>query len=197
MVSGGTASWTAPLPCEVDNMGNDLIFSLDPGSVCTGWAVMRPPERLIRAGLLLPEKRTAPSEFRVAAMCHSLWQLLNLWLPRIILIEYGSGKVNPRRHHGQGSGLQVHGISVGALWREVVAWIRWQPVENQIGTKIHLIRENDWTRQVPKADRIDAIASAYQGYKAADDTGGDIADAIGLNIFYQRERAVRLVGNQR
>lgn len=171
-----------------------LIFAIDPGSVRSGWALMRPGERLIKAGLLLPDKQTAPSEFRIAAMCHGLWQLLNLWLPRIILIEYGSGKVNPRRHHGQGSGLQVHGISVGALWREVVAWISWQPVENQINTEVVLVKENDWARGVTKRERAAAVAAMFPEYKMADDPGHDIADAVGLAVWYLRENKLRSVG---
>lgn len=173
-------------------MGNDLIFSLDPGSIRTGWALMRPPERLIRAGLLLPDKQKASSDLRIDAMCRSLWTVLNYWRPETILIEFTSGKVSRRHGRGGGAGLAIHGAATGALWRECVAWLRYQPPQNQIETKVVLVKENDWTRQVPKADRIDAIASAYQEYRAADDTGGDIADAIGLNIFYQRERAVRL-----
>lgn len=171
---------------------SDIFFSLDPGSLKTGWAVMRPPERLIRAGLLLPDKQTAPSEFRIDAMCRSLWDLLNYWQPGTIVIEWTSGKIGRKRHHGGGAGLGVHGAATGSIWREVVAWLRWQLPKNQLDANIVLIRENDWTRQVPKADRIDAIASAYPEYIAADDKGGDISDAIGLNIFYQRERAVRL-----
>lgn len=171
---------------------SDIFFSLDPGSIRTGWALMRPGEKLIRAGLLLPDKKTAPSEFRIAAMCSSLWQLLNLWLPETILLEWTSGKISRRHGAGGGAGMAVLGAATGAIWRECVAWHRWQPIKNQLEIEIILIRENTWTRQVPKADRIDAVASAYPEYKAVDDPGGDIADAIGINVFYQRERAVRL-----
>jgi len=173
-------------------MNNKMIFSLDPSSTRTGWALMKPPEQLIRAGLLLPDKQTAQSEFRIDAMCQSLWQLMNLHQPKTILIEWTSGKVG-KRHKGGGAGLAVHGAATGALWREVLAWLRWQPPENQIDTKVLLVKENDWTRQIPKADRIAAVAAAYREYSPDDDKGGDIADAIGLNVWYQREQAVRLV----
>ena len=113
----------------------DLIFSLDPGSKKTGWALMRAPERLIRAGLLLPDKQKNPSELRIAAMCRSLWDLLNHWQPRDIVIEWTSGKVQ-RRHKGGGAGLAVHGAATGAIWREVVAWLRYQLPENPSNTKV-------------------------------------------------------------
>ncbi|MBA7621573.1 hypothetical protein ES703_28937 [subsurface metagenome] len=178
---------------------SDLIFSIDPGSIRTGWALMKAPEELIRAGLLLPDRKTDPSESRIGQMCEGLWTLLNFWLPRTILVEWTSGKVGRRHGSGGGAGLAVLGAATGSIWRECVAWVRYQPPQNQLVTNVHLIRENIWTRGVPKADRIDAVVSAYPEYKAADDKGGDIADAISLNIWYQREqllRAAELVGTR-
>jgi len=174
-------------------MNDKLILSIDPGSVRTGWALMKPPEQLIKAGLLLPDKQTAPSEFRIDAMCRSLWTLLNYWQPKTIIIEWTSGKVGKKRHHGGGAGLAVHGAATGALYRECVAWLRWQPPQNQLETKVQVVRENVWTRQVPKADRQAAIAQMFPAYSIKEDPGGDIADAIGLAIWYQREQTVRLV----
>ena len=171
---------------------SEIFFSLDPGSQKTGWAVMRPGEQLIRAGLLLPDKKTAPNETRIGDMCHSLWTLLNYWCPGLIIIEWTSGKVSKRHGCGGGAGLAVHGASCGALWRECIAWLRYQPPKNQIETKIVLIKENDWSRGVNKKDRQIAIADLFPAYRIEQDMGGDIGDAIGLNIFYQRERAVRL-----
>lgn len=153
---------------------------------------MRQPEELVRAGLLLPDRQTASSESRIGEMCRGLWDLLNLWLPGTILIEWTSGKIGRKRHHGGGAGLAIHGIVTGALWRECLAWLRWQPPENQIGTKVHLIRENEWTRGVPKRERATAIAAMFTEYKMADDSGLDIADAIGLAVRYLREQKVRL-----
>lgn len=153
---------------------------------------MNRSERLIQAGLLLPDKQTAASEFRIGVMCSGLWTLLNYWQPKTILIEWTSGKVGKNRHGGQGAGLAVYGIAVGSLWREVLAWLRYQPPENQLVTNVVLVKENTWTRQVPKADRIAAVAAVYPEYDAGNDSGGDIADAIGLAVWYLREQAVRL-----
>lgn len=171
---------------------DNLIFSLDPGSIRTGWALMRLPERLVRAGLLLPDKQKSPSEFRIAAMCGGLWQLLDYWQPGVIVVEWTSGKVGRRHGSGGGAGLAIHGAATGALWREIIAWIRNQPLEKQIGTNVILVEENNWTRQVPKVDRIAAIAAKYPVYKQAEDSGGDIADAIGLALWWLREYRLRL-----
>ena len=172
---------------------DDIVFSLDPGSIRSGWALMKPPEQIIKAGLLLPDKQTALSEFRIGAMCHSLWQLLNLWMPKTILLEWTSGKIGKRHGSGGGAGLAIHGAATGALWREVLAWLSWQPPENQIGTNVILVRENDWTRGVPKKERAVAIACMFQEYKPEQDPGGDIADAIGLAAWWMREHRIRLV----
>lgn len=173
-------------------MNDELMFSLDPSSTRTGWALMRPPEQLVRAGLLLPEKQKSSSEVRIGDMCRGLWQLLNFWRPQTILLEWSSGKVGRKCHHGGGAGLAIHGVAVGALWREVIAWIRYQPPENQINTEVILVKENDWTRGVPKRDRAIAIAAMFPQYKIEDDLGLDIADSIGMSIWYQREQADRL-----
>jgi len=172
---------------------NDLIFSLDPGSLKSGWALMRKPEQLVKAGLLLPDKQTAPSALRINTMCCSLWTLLNYYQPKTILIEWTSGKVGRKRHGGGGAGLAIHGAATGALWREVLAWLRWQPPQNQLETKVQSVRENDWTRQVPKADRQAAIAQMFPAYNIKEDPGGDIADAIGLAVWYMRENKLRAV----
>lgn len=171
---------------------NDVVFAIDPGSLRTGWAVLQAPERLVEAGLLLPDKTTAPSEFRINSMCRDLWLLLNEHRPKVILVEWTSGKLNARRHQGSGQGLAVHGAATGALWRECLAWRRSPRAKQQLEVKVILVRENDWTRGVPKQDRIRAVANMFPIYKPTNDGGGDIADAIALSVWYLHERIVRL-----
>jgi len=170
---------------------NDLIFSLDPGSKKTGWAVMGARKQLIQAGLLLPDKQSTAPEFRIHRMCEDLRNLLDEVQPAVILIEWTSGKVGKKRHGGQGAGLAIYGISVGSLWREVLAWRRALPAEQQLEVKVELILENTWCRSVTKRKRIDAVSMAFPQYNPEKDRGGDIADAIGLNVWYQRERLLR------
>ena len=173
---------------------NKIVFAIDPGSKKTGWAVLGAREKLIQAGLLLPDKQSAAPEFRIHRMCEDLRNLLDELQPAVILIEWTSGKVGRKRHSGGGAGLAIHGAATGALWREVLAWRRVLPAEQQLEVKVELILENTWTRQVPKADRIEAISVMFPQYLPEQDSGGDIADAIGLNVWYQREQAVRLAG---
>lgn len=180
-------------------MSDDIIFSLDPGSIRAGWAVMKAGEQLIRAGLLLSGNQKASSEVRIGEICSGLWNLLNFWLPKTILIEWTSGKVGRRHGTGGGAGLAIHGAATGAVWRECLAWLRYQRPEKQLVTNVVLVKENTWTRQVPKADRIAVVAHTFREYKPEQDAGGDIADAISMSVWYQRERLLRaaeLVGVQ-
>jgi Holliday junction resolvasome RuvABC endonuclease subunit len=170
----------------------DIIFSLDPGSIRSGFSVMKPPDQLIEAALLLPDKKAMGSEFRINTMCQDLWQLLDKHQPTIIIVEWTSGKLNQRRHRGSGQGLGVHGAAKGALWREAIAWRRSLPAEQQIGVKVIVVRENDWTNGVPKLNRQAAIAVLFPQYRVEQDSGGDIADAIGLAVWYLKEQLVRL-----
>jgi hypothetical protein len=43
---------------------------------------------------------------------------------------------------------------------------------------------------VPKEDRIAAVAQWFRAYHIKDDPGGDVADAIGLSLWWIRELAI-------
>jgi hypothetical protein len=127
-------------------------------------------------------------------MADDLRQLLNEFEPGTVLIEITSGKVGHNRHKGSGAGLAVYGMAVGYLWAVIDCWLRRLPAEQQKNTEIVLVKENDWTRGVPKADRIAAVAAEFPAYDTAQDPGGDLADAIALGQWYLREYRARLVG---
>ena len=173
-------------------MIDDLILALDPGSICSGWAVMDRSERLIEAGILTPDKTGLASQFRIARMCEDLIQLLAEWEPGMVVIEWTSGKVVRSRHKGHGAGLAVHGAATGALWQAAEAWRRALPAEQQNETQILLITENLWTGGVPKRDRLDGIAAVFNQYNPKNDKTGDMGDAIGLALWHIKERRVQL-----
>jgi len=83
------------------------ILSIDPSSTQTGWALLDREERLFQAGILTPDKQRSEPQFRIAAMCRDLRQLLDEIEPAVILIEITSGKVGHNRHGGSGAGLGV------------------------------------------------------------------------------------------
>ncbi len=171
----------------------DVILSLDPSSTRSGWAVMQPPERLLQAGLLLPEKTKAASEARIETMCRDLRELLEESQPAVVVIEWTSGKVNVKRHKGEGAGLAVHGAATGALWREIEGWKRSLSADRRGRTLITLVRENEWTRGVSKQDRQATVAASFSAYDPSQDPGADIADAIALAGWFQREQMTKML----
>jgi hypothetical protein len=168
---------------------NGPIFAIDPSSTRTGWAVMQPPERLLQAGLLLPSKTRAASEFRVETMCRDLRELLDEWQPAVVVIEWTSGKVNVRRHGGAGAGLAIYGIAIGALWQTAVIWAT--SVEScECLARVQCVEENQWTCGTLKQRRMAAVQCQFPEYRNAIDPGGDIADAIGLASWWLKEHTV-------
>jgi len=173
-------------------MNENLVFSLDPGSICSGWAVMDRNERLIEAGVLTPGKTGLASQIRIARMCEDLLQLLSEWQPGVVIVEWTSGKVVRSRHKGHGAGLAVHGAATGALWQAAESWRRSLPAGQQSETQILLITENLWTNGMPKGDRLAGIAAVFTRYNSKQDRTGDIGDAIGLALWHIQERRVQI-----
>jgi len=168
---------------------NRPILSIDPGSRRSGWAVLTLREQLLQAGVLTGDKTADPAEFRIAAQCHDLRRLLDEWQPGMVLIEWSSGHAGRRRHKGGGAGLAVYDIAIGALWQVAVAWsTSGGPHERQ--TRVRCIEENVWACRTPKEDRIAAIAQRLRAYRPEDDPGGDIADAIGLGLWWTKQQSL-------
>jgi hypothetical protein len=168
---------------------NRPVLSIDPGSKRTGWAVLTQREQLLQAGLLTGDKTTDPAKFRIAAMCWGLCELLDEWQPGTVLIEWSSGHVGRRRHKGGGAGLAVYGIAIGALWQVAVAWsTSGESRERQV--RVRCIEENLWTNRVPKEDRVATIAQRFREYHSEDDPGGDVADAIGLGLWWTKQQSL-------
>ena len=172
------------------------MFSLDPGSQRSGWAVMGPEQKLIEAGLLLPSRTRDDAAERIRAMKQDLLMLLDQYQPDVIVMEWTSGKVVRSRHGGGGAGLPIYGVAVGALWQVCEQWAGRCLAENPC--QVVLIPENEWTAGRPKfgpskrgrsgPSRVDIIAGMFKEYDREKDPGGDVADAIGLNLYYQRQQ---------
>jgi len=165
------------------------ILALDPSSTRTGYALLDEQEKLLEAGFLSPRKRTDPPAERIAAMVEDLLGLLHTLEPAAVVIEWTTGKVGRRRHHGAGAGLAVYGAALGALWQAACFHAR------QAGGRVELAVENEWTDGRPKAERAAAIARLYPQYQAERDPGGDMADAIGLGGWWIRRHRFKLLSD--
>ncbi len=177
-----------------------IVLALDPGSVKTGYALLRArpgllvagrrrgTAELIEAGLLRAPAKHLPEQ-RVKTICRELADLIAGACPAWAVIEMTSGKVH-RRHHrdgwgGSGQGLAIYGFALGAVWRTC---LQFGPGPD----RVVLVPENDWTASMPKGRRARFIAAAFPGYDPAADRGEDIADAIGLGLWWiERNRAAR------
>lgn len=148
------------------------LLALDPGSIRTGYAIFRDGV-LVDAGHLRAPKDWTLVE-RIYALVADLRKLIDETKPGMMLIEITSGKVQAR-HGGGGAGLAIYGVAVGALWATCM----------QLGN-VEAVLENVWTGGVPKTKRQRAIAAEFPRYRAiaSKDSGGDIADAIGLGMWY-------------
>lgn len=159
-------------------MAPKTILALDPSSTCTGYAVLDFSGRLIEGGILRPTSARLDPATRISQMCADLRALLNLTRPKAIVIEWTSGHVGGRRHHGHGSGLAIYGVALGSLWQTAVGWAQ------GLGIEVIRILENTWTRGIPKVERSARVRMLYPSYNPAADPGGDLADAVGIAVFY-------------
>ena len=180
---------------------SDLILSLDPSSSCLGWATMRPGEVYIASGRIMPGHPRTHNGYeaygRIESICTQLDSLMDREQPTIIVVEVTSGKRAGRL--GQNvSHLGIYGAAVGAVWQKATAWSKDFMRDHRIPCTVDVILENEWTSRQPKALRVATAALMFQQYHSAEDPGGDEADALMLNVWYQRERVVsRLVEAQR
>lgn len=161
------------------------IIAVDPSSTRTGYAVMQPPGKVIEGGYLTPRRCRDEPIVRATAMGRELRDLIAGEHPHDVVVEVTSGKVQAR-HRGGGAGLAVYGMAVGlilgaALYGQVCCPKHW-------GT--HWVYENEWTQGRPKDARRERLRIEYPQYAAAfaADSGGDLADAIGLGLWWFGER---------
>lgn len=160
------------------------LLSLDPSSTVTGYAVLD-GVILLDAGRILPVRQKDPPNSRIDAMISELLTLVREQQPEAIVIEDTSGKVSGR-HGGRGAGLAIYGKAVGEVRRAM----------KQTGIDVFMVLENDWTRGMgKKIDRQRWCEAAYsKQYRAADDPGGDVADAIKLGRWWLEARKLKRIG---
>jgi len=163
----------------------NIILALDPSSTIVGYAALRRDQSLIEAGLLWPAKRSDASYERVRTMGNDLATLLDRLRPSVVLVEWTKGKVGVRRHGGHGAGLAVYGVGVGWIACRAECW-----AAGREGCEVIGVLENDWTRGVPKEARQAAMRTLVPEYAGVEDAGGDIADALGLGLWWLREQSL-------
>lgn len=162
------------------------VLGLDPSSTLTGYAVMSRPTKILDAGHLRPNGAKKPAWDRIVTMVTSLRFLLRDYRPKVIVIEVPTRSVG-LRHKGKGAGLAIYGMAVGAACWEASVF----------GSSLVCVDANTWTGGVSKFKRQHLIAAEFPEYKEQldRDRGGDLADAIGLCLWWYQGRKLVRSGN--
>jgi Holliday junction resolvasome RuvABC endonuclease subunit len=159
------------------------ILSLDPSSTACGWAVLDLGGDVLDLGVIKPGGHR-PLWSRVGRMCDAIGELMARIEPDEVLVEVTSGMTYKAR---RASSLATLGMAQGAVWCAVKAG----------GREPHVVTEVEWTQRRKKQDRQRELAiwcDAYRGV-AKKDKGGDIADAVGLGLWWLgQQRAAEVMG---
>jgi hypothetical protein len=159
-----------------------VILSIDPSSTCVGYAMFDESGTLLGSGRLMPDKKNDVAMDRIAGLVSELSALWHEHRPRHCVIEVTSGKV-ARRLGGCGAGLATYGMAVGACW---------QMLRSLVGPQnVTAVYENEWTRGVPKSQRLQLLRIIFPGYDPATDPGGDAGDAIMLGEWWFEQKVMR------
>lgn len=168
------------------------LLAIDPSSTRTGYAVMADSMTIIDAGLLTSDKTRDPAIMRVVAMTKDLRQLLLECWPDIVLVEMPHG-----HDKGGAKRLANYGLAPGAMYWEACSYIMARlKVNPKHDIEALAISAADWTGGVTKFNRQQQICMAFpHRYDPTTDPGGDIADAIGLAVWwFRQQKAQRLTG---
>jgi hypothetical protein len=161
-------------------------LSIDPSSTRTGWAQF--VDGVLQQAGYFKTKKSQPALVRIADQAADLVFMVQEFQPDVVVLEETSGKVARHKRASHGAGLSVYGMAVGALW-----YATWTAVQNcgvvvsgQPPRRVRTVLENVWTRRIPKRVRQRRIAMRYPSYAAqvAKDSGGDVADAIGIGEYW-------------
>ena len=161
------------------------LLTIDPSSTRTGYALFDGPAKLLDAGYFKPIRATDSPLDRIFTMADDLAAMLERHDPERILIETTNGKMHGNRRGG-GAGMAIYGMAVGAMF--ATARIMTSDVE--------AILESDWTRRIPKDRRQAKIRVCFPQYAKLyhEDPGADVADAIGIGLYWFELKARRALG---
>lgn len=163
------------------------LLAIDPSSTKTGYAVMADRMTLIDAGFLKPNKTKDPAIMRIIAMTEDLTKLLKEYRPEMILVERPHTYA---AHKFKDAGIKPIGIATYGMAAGAMFWACYS-----FTSETQAISAEDWTRGVPKLKRQRLICMAFPQYDPEKDRGCDIADAIGLALWwFSQQKANRIAG---
>jgi Holliday junction resolvasome RuvABC endonuclease subunit len=161
------------------------LLCLDVSSSCTGWAAFHAAgphhERPYSFDRIRPLAKL-PSVQRIDRQVAKLREIVRMCEPALVVMEWSSGKTHGRI--ARASGLAVLGQAQGAV-RQLLA---------DLNVPVVTVPENEWTKGSPKRKRAENVRFLVPNYRIEDDPGFDIADAIGLGLYYKaKQRQAELI----
>lgn len=159
------------------------LLTIDPSSTLTGYAVMTDPETIEDCGYLRPGNPKGSSIDRTDSICDSLELLVWEHKPDHVMIEVPSGHVRVTKFGAQG--LTLYAFAAGAQHAILRRYVQVRNAKPP-GATLWRVDEQAWTKGRTKSQRAEALFSEFPKLrkKLAADTGGDIADALGLGLYW-------------
>lgn len=156
-----------------------VLLSLDPSSTRTGFSVSTGRLSLIEAGMLNPADASNPPYVRAWTMADDAVELCREHGVNQIVIE-GPAPQSPRMGN---RGQAAYGMAVGVIWARL----------RLLEIPLQVVAVDVWTAKVSKAHQAACVASDFPEYAAMRkrDPGMDVADAIGLAVWWWQEQKVR------
>jgi len=181
------------IPMDLQPTRKPHLLSLDPSSSAIGYAISTDPDTFTECGVIKPKISkfaryrtkqgiTTEAVERIADMRHQLIEVIQQYEPEVTIVELPSGHVHGR-NKSKGSGQSIHGMGVGAVL--AICWGHCKPMSIQV------INANTWTRRTPKERRTARIQQIFPEYDAANDKGGDQADAMGLARWWYAKQLTK------
>lgn len=162
------------------------LLALDPSSTATGYALFQ-DDKLLACG-----KFRGRAKDRALLRCElMLAEVQGICLdhaPLDVVIEMPGGKVHRRIAGRAPAGLDLYGMAAGMIYQGC------NGLHPKAVRAIHAVTPNEWTGGRGKAERAKLYGAMFRGvYDPAADKGLDIADAIGLGLWFRHETARKAI----
>ncbi len=160
---------------------------IDPSSTGIGWCMAElatTGATVKAAGRIYARGKVAKlrTELKIDMMVLELNAILCKHIPKYVVIETPSGKINTRRHRGRGSGLSIYGMAVGQVRQKCLEWAA------SCDACVRAVTETEWTGGFGKDKHVLIAKRVWPRYKAVSDPGFDIADAISMAEWWATVR---------
>jgi len=113
--------------------------------------------------------------------------LLREYDPHDVVIEVPSGKRGKGSQAGATGHLAIYGVAVGAVRRTIAVAAP--------NARVTSVDERTWTRGRSQRERVALAVASVSTYDRAADPGADVADAIGLGLWWLDNAAVATGGD--